>query len=331
MTARTAAPGRAGGARAQLQRLLAMVPYVLSRPGVAVAQVALEFDVTEQQVLRDLNVLWFCGLPGLLPGDLIEVDMDAAEGGVVHVSNADTISRPLRLQVDEALALLVALRALADVPGLQDRDVVQRVVAKLEQAAGDAAHGGAVAIEVDEAAQADTTAAVRRALAEGRRLHLSYYVPHRDETTERDVDPMRLLLVGSGGYLEAWCRRAVGVRLFRLDRISAIEVLDVDAEVPAEAEPRDLDAALFQPGADDLLVTLELDPEARWVTEAYPLDSTTELDDGRLLVRLRTADVRWVERLVLRLGGSARIVEPVELADRVRATATAALAAYAAW
>ena len=319
---------KGGGARAQLQRLLAMVPYVLARPGVAVAQVARDFEVSEQQILRDLNVLWFCGLPGLMPGDLIEVDMDAAEGGIVHVSNAETISRPLRLQVDEALALLVAVRALADVPGLQDRDAVQRVIAKLEQAAGDAAQGDTVAVEVDEAAQADTTAAVRRALEEGRRLHLSYYVPHRDETTERDVDPMRLLLVGTGGYLEAWCRRADGVRLFRLDRITDIEVLGVAAEVPADAEPRDLDAALFQPAADDMLVTLELAPEARWVTENYPLETTTELEDGHLLVRLRTADMRWVVRLVLRLGGAARVVEPVELAELVRTTAAAALTAY---
>jgi len=329
MSARTSAPTRgAGGARAQLQRLLAMVPYVLARPGVAVAQVARDFDVTEQQVLKDLNVLWFCGLPGLLPGDLIEVDMDAAEGGVVHVSNADTISRPLRFKVDEALALLVALRALADVPGLQDRDAVQRVIAKLEQAAGDAAHGGNVAIAVDEEAQADTTAAVREALATGRRLHLSYYVPHRDETTERDVDPMRLLLVGTGGYLEAWCRRADAVRLFRLDRIAAVEVLEVAAEVPADAEPRDLDAALFQAAPDDMVVTLELDPAVRWVTETYPLESSTELENGRLLVRLRAADTRWVVRLVLRLGGAARVIEPVALAELVHAGAAAALAAY---
>lgn len=327
MSAR-AAPGT-GGARVQLQRLLALVPYVLARPGVAVAQVARDFDVSEQQVLQDLNVLWFCGLPGLLPGDLIEVDMDAAEGGVVHVSNADTIARPLRLQVDEALALLVALRALADVPGLQDHDAVQRAIAKLEQAAGDAAQGGAVSVQVDEAAQAETTAAVRRALAGGRLLHLSYYVPHRDETTERDVDPMRLLLVGEGGYLEAWCRRAQAVRLFRLDRVTGIEVLEEPAEVPPEAEPRDLDAALFQPSPDDTLVTLELEPGARWVTEVYPLESVTELADGRLLVRLRTADLRWVVRLVLRLGGLARAVDPPELSDLVRSTATHALTGYA--
>ena len=325
----TGGPRGVGGAQAQLQRLLSLVPYVLARPGVAVSEVAAEFGVSDAQVLRDLNVLWFCGLPGLLPGDLIEVDMDAAQGGRVHVTNAEAIARPLRLQVDEALALLVALRALAEVPGLEDRDALGRAVAKLERAAGDAASGGLpVAVEVPPRAQAGTTAAVRKALATGRRLHIAYYVPHRDETTERDVDPMRLLLDGQGGYLEGWCRRAEGVRLFRLDRITSIEVLDVPAEVPAEARSRDMADELFTPSPDDMLVTLELAPTARWVTETYPLETVEELADGRLLVRLRTADSRWLVRLALRLGAEARVLDPPEVAEQVELTARAALAAY---
>jgi len=318
-----------GGAQAQLQRLLSLVPYVLARPGVAVRDVAREFGVSEAQVLRDLNVLWFCGLPGLLPGDLIEVDMDAAVGGRVHVSNAEAIARPLRLQVDEALALLVALRALAEVPGLEDRDALGRAVAKLERAAGEAATGDLpVAVEVPPREQAGTTAAVRTALATGRRLHIAYYVPHRDETTERDVEPMRLLLDGQGGYLEGWCRRAEGVRLFRLDRITSVEVLDLPADVPAEARSRDMADTLFSPSPDDMLVTLELAPTARWVTETYPLETVEELPDGRLLVRLRTADSRWLVRLALRLGAEARVLDPPEVAEQVELVARAALAAY---
>src|SRR5438552_1158760 len=69
------------------------------------------------------------------------------------------------------------------------------------------------------------------ALAAGRRVHLRYYVPSRDEGTERDVDPMRLLVVEGRTYLEGWCRSAEGVRLFRLDRVMSVDVLDVPAEV----------------------------------------------------------------------------------------------------
>src|SRR5690242_21194833 len=45
------------------------------------------------------------------------------------------------------------------------------------------------------------------------------YSASHDTLTSRVVDPIRLLLVADHSYLEAWCRSAEGVRLFRLDRI----------------------------------------------------------------------------------------------------------------
>ena len=103
------------GARDQVGRLLALVPYIQSRQEVSVEEAAAAFGVRPAQIVKDLNVLWFCGLPGLGMGDLIDVDMDAVQGdGVIRVSNADYLSRPLRLDSSEASALIVALRALRD-------------------------------------------------------------------------------------------------------------------------------------------------------------------------------------------------------------------------
>ena len=322
---------RPSGAQEQVSRLLSLLPYLLSHPNIRVTEVADLFGVSEQQILRDLNVLWFSGLPGLAMGDYIEVDMDAAEGeGVINVSNADYLSRPLRLGTDEALALVVALRTLAAMPGASERSAVDRAVAKLERAAGTAAErAAAVRVEVDGDAVAEVAATIRQALDEKRRLHLSYWVPGRDETTERDVDPMRLALADGRLYLEGWCRRAESVRLFRLDRVAQVWLLDVPAEVPAEARARDLSAGIFQPSPDDLLVTLELEPAGRWVADYYPCESAEEIGRDRLLVTLRVADPRWIRRLCLRLGGTGRILDPPDLSEEVFADAAAALAAYA--
>ena len=90
------------------------------------------------------------------------------------------------------------------------------------------------------------TRKLRAALSARRRVHLRYYVPGRDEATERDVDPMRLLVVEGRPYLEGWCLRAEGVRLFRLDRVLSLDVLDVPSAPPAEAEPVDIDQGLFR-------------------------------------------------------------------------------------
>jgi proteasome accessory factor C len=171
-------------------------------------------------------------------------------------------------------------------------------------------------------------AKITEALAAGRRLHLRYYVASRDEATERDVDPMRLLVVEGRTYLEGWCLRAEGVRLFRLDRVLDLAVLDVPASVPETAEPVDVAAGLFRPSDADERVELELAAAARWVVEYYPCESVTELGEGRLRAVLRTPDTRWVRRLALRLGEDTRVVSPPALAGAVRADAAAALALY---
>jgi proteasome accessory factor C len=307
-----------------LPRLLALVPYLLSRPGVRVAEVAATFGITEDRLRKDLNLLWVCGLPGHGPGDLIDVEF---EGDTVTLFEPAGVTRPLRLTVDEALALIVALRALAATPGLSEHDAVDRALAKVEQAAG-AAAGAAARVEISVEGEQRVLPVVRAALQDRRRLHLSYHVPGRDETTERDVDPLRLLLVEGRSYLEGWCRKAESVRLFRLDRVDTVQVLDLPAEPPPGVRSRDLSQGLFRPGPDDLLVTLALRPAAAWVADYHPCESVTESADGALVVRLRTRDTGWVRRLALRLGEQGRVLAPVTLADEVRADAARALAAY---
>lgn len=318
----------------QVERLLNLVPYLLSHPGSTVDQVAEEFRITAKQVAKDLNVLWFCGLPGGFADDLMEAHVE--EGGAIHLENAaKPIVRPLRLSTREAVALLVALRALAQVPGIADRDALDRAVAKLENATGEAAR---VAERLSVAFEARDVVfeAAQRALAQKRLVHLRYYVPSRDEVTERDVDPMRVALLAGRAYLEGWCRLSQAVRVFRLDRVVGIEVLDLPAEPPADAKGLDLTeeapASALRVGEDAPLVTLELAPEARWVPEYYPCESVQEdpQRDGWLCVTLRAADQDRIRRLVLRLGGAARVLGGDEFADKVRGTAVAALAAYGA-
>ncbi|HEV2636603.1 MAG TPA: WYL domain-containing protein [Actinocrinis sp.] len=314
----------------QVERLLNLVPYLRSHPGTTVGEVAEEFGVTQKQVAKDLNLLWFCGLPGGFADDLMEAHV--AEGGAIHLENpAEQIVRPLRLSTREAVALLVALRALAQVPGLADRDALSRAIAKLEGVTGEAA---VVAERLSVAFEARDVvmAAVQEALVNKRLVHLRYYVASRDEITERDVDPVQVALLSGQAYLEGWCRSSAAMRMFRLDRVMAIEVLDRPSAPPADAVRLDLtDSAVsaLRTDAADPLAVLELAADSRWVPEYYPCELVEELPDGGLRVGMRVADQDRIRRLVLRLGGSVRVLGPAEFVDEVRQTAQAALANYA--
>lgn len=316
-------------ASARLARLLALITYLQEHPAVRVADVATHFQVTEAQVLEDVNLLWVSGTPGYLPDDLIDFSCDAYERGVLTLTDSRGMHRPLRLSPSEAIALVAALRALAAGPGLPGGAVVASAAAKLAAAAGDAA-ATALAVDVRLALppRGDLVADLRGAIRDNRRVHVRY-VSAADVVSERDVDPLELLTDGARWFLRAWCHRARDVRHFRLDRVLAMHVMPV----PADAHPESGGWGAASDAAPDLAtaslsVTLEIAPHARWVAEGLPVDSVTELGDGWLAVCLKVASSEWLRGLVLGLGPDVRAVAPAWLARDIARVAAAALAAY---
>ncbi|MEU4244128.1 YafY family protein [Actinoplanes sp. NPDC026619] len=308
----------------RLGRLLNLVPYLLARPGILVAEAAADQGVSEKQLREDLELLWVCGLPGYGPGDLIDMALD---GDRVTISHDAGIDRPLRLNPDEALALVVALRMLAETPGTGTRDVIERALAKIENAAGDLADAP-VAVKLP--ANAEKLDRVRAAVEGGHALHITYYTAARDETTDRVIDPMRVVMVDGRAYLEAWCRRAEGTRMFRVDRIDAFTPLDELSAPPSEAVPQDVTDGVFRPTPDLPLVTLRIGRHSRWVTEYYPVEEVRRDGPGEeWVVTMRVTDLGWAQRLLLGLGPDVTVIGPPELLDRIRAQAAAALDQYA--
>ncbi|MFT2017142.1 helix-turn-helix transcriptional regulator [Streptomyces sp. 796.1] len=308
----------------QTRRMLSLVTYLRERPGAHVSDVARAFGISEDELIADLNVLPMCGT-SFRGGDLLDIDTDGDRIWWHNPGSAET--EPLRLAADEATALLVAARAVATLPGLRegDRQALVRATAKLEAAAGEAA-GASSRLSVIFESEGGVFADVDRAIAERRRLWLRYYSPARDELTEREVDPIRLFVVGHT-YVEAWCRLSEARRTFRLDRVAEIKLLD-EVSDPPPIELRDLSAGLVQPAAEDPEVVIEVTPAGRWVAEYYPHDDAEELADGGLRITLRTPDPGSLRRLALRLGKDGRIVAPLELADSARDAARSALAGY---
>jgi proteasome accessory factor C len=306
------------GVAERLPRLLALVPYLLVRPGVPIEEVAADFSITVRQLRRDLELLWMCGLPGYGPGDLIDLSF---EGDTVTVTFDAGMRRPLRLSRSEATALVVALRALAETPGVADTGSVRRALAKIEAAAGQT-DGVVLGLATREEA---ALATVRDALDHRGALHIRYYTPSRDTVSERTVDPMRLLLVEGRSYLEAWCRAVEDVRLFRLDRIEHVTTLDEPAQPPSHARPADISAGLFRAQPDQRTAVLTLAPDARWVGEYYPVDELIEGEGGTATVRMRYAETDWMVRLVLGLGADVIVRDPPELATAVAQRAIEAL------
>ncbi len=303
----------------RFRRLLLLVPYVLRNNGATVDEVSERFGITRTELVADLNLLFMCGLPGYGPGDLIEAYID---GDQVWIRMADYFARPMRLTPAEGLMLYAGGQALAAVSGPDP--ALERAMEQLSKALTPGAlERVSVGLETPK-----ELAVVKEALESKRRLHLVYQSQSKDEVTERDVDPWALLLSEGRWYLLGYCHRVKDERIFRVDRMRSVLRLEEAAQIPDDFDLSQYDSVYFE-SENALTVTLDIAPRANWVCDYYPLLSQEALDDGWIRIRLKAGGVAWLERLVLRLGPEARIIEPDSLREKLKATAASMARRYA--
>jgi len=298
----------------QVARLLTLAPYLQQRGCVDVAEVAADFGVSSRQILNDLQVLMMCGLPGGLPDELIEIDIDLArEEGVIYLKNSP-MNRPLRFTRDEAVSLMVAVEAVREVADAATVRAAEAVIDKLSALLGETPP-----VRIDVAAGGDE---VRGCLAEAieghRQVRLTYDGLARRGTTMPVVDPVGIESRDGASYLVAWALDRGDWRSYRLDRIADAE--STGEPVTDHGAPPDAVGAV-----DDVprTVTLDLDAGAAWVAEYYPTREVTNLPDGGVKVVLPVADPGFITGLLLRLGPYVRAVDPpsaaVDALDEARA------------
>lgn len=303
-------------ASARLSRLLALVPWLEQHPGVSVSDAASHFGVAPEELEQDLWLTICCGLPGHGPDQLVDIQF-WDEDGSIHVIDAQTLDRPLRLRPSEAMSLLVGLRLLAQVPGAHDRAALASATAKLE-AAADVAQGAAVVLEDD---LESTLVVLTRAIADSRPVRLVYAGASRDEVTERVVEPTDIVRHGGRSYLAAWCREAGAQRTFRLDRMRSVETLD--ESLPVAAARSDAPAGVAP--TDGLAVRVRVWPRSWWILEAFEAADVIAGEGEVREATLVVADPSWLVRLVMGQAGGIEVVEPAEVRAQVREAALSAL------
>jgi len=304
-------------AEQRLRRLLVMLPWLMERGEVPVAEVAARFEIDEADLIADLELVAMCGLPPYVD-EMIDVFVDE---GTVFVGIPRLFTRPLRLTREEAFELLVAGRAAMQLPGADAGGALNRGLRKLADALGED-DTGVVVMSVTP----DEVRLLTAAIESRRRVRIGYRSADDTDPSDRVVTPFRVRHIDGNWYLWAHDDRREALRTFRVDRIASITD-DGDATVDP---PEDLDGSEVEWFGDDVpRVLLRLGPGARWVLERYPIDEVSEPDaDQWCLARVPVTSERWVARLLMRLGGDAQVIEPERYVGLASSTAAAVLARY---
>ncbi len=177
----------------------------------------------------------------------------------------------------------------------------------------------------------DHFAAIGSALLRRKRLFITYYAKGRDETTEREVSPQRLVHYRENWYLDAWCHLRRGLRSFAVDGVRRAEILERPAREVPEAR---LDAVLgagygIFSGRKVSWARLRFSPErARWVAleQWHPKQRGRLLKDGRYVLEVPYSDMRELVMDILRHVPEVEVLAPPALRQGVRERLRAGLA-----
>lgn len=280
----------------RLNRILAMLPWVIANAGAGVDEVCDRFGYSRRELAADLDLVFVCGLPGYGPGDLMVAYIDEDE---VVVELADYFASPVRLTPPEALSLLAAGMALVSTG--QAPPALQSAVTKLQMVVlGDDEE--TLVVDLSEPA---LVGELRDAAAQGSVVKIVYTAIASGQTSEREIEPWAVFTTMGNWYLRAFCRSASAERIFRVDRIRELQETNETFTPPADVPEPEIG---YMPGEEDVRAVILLRDRARWVAEYYPVELVSDDEQG-LVVRFSASDPLVIARLLIRLGQTAELLE----------------------
>ncbi len=163
---------------------------------------------------------------------------------------------------------------------------------------------------------------IGKSLLQGKRLRITYAARSTDATTEREVSPLRLVHYRENWHLDAWCHLRQELRNFSVDRITAVQALDVVAKAVSQkriAHALGPGYGIFAQGKLKWATLRFSAYRARWVAnEQWHPDQKGQMEaDGRYTLKVPYADHRELMMDVLRFGADCEVMAPRDLRARV--------------
>ena len=306
---------------AQLRRLLAVLPELADGEERSYESIARRVGADWETIRDDLHAL---SDRQREPGGFVEeVRLYFGEKGVRALSAQ--FQRPMRLTVGELSALELGLAMIrAERPPEEHRAIErarERLRALIMASAGE---DPALARRHAHAAAGDSLylARVSEAVRRGRKVRLDYHGRGREPLSTRVICPFGMVAASGMWYVVAHCEASEGIRIFRLDRIEGVELLDEPFERPAGFSVDEVvrDGRVLHGELPESMRVRYSPRIARWIAER---ERGTEEPDGGFVVEHPVADTEWAIRHVLQYGPDAEILEPralrEELVARLRA------------
>src|SRR5712692_4067542 len=302
--------------------------FLLVPQGLSTRELAQRMGISQRQAQRDINALESeLGMPFVQQGKRYSV----IEGYWLP---------PVNFTLQEAMGLLLSARLMARYADRSNPFVAaayEKIATVLPKAVrgavADAADELTAGRRVDEV-YVKVFGALTAAWAERRKVRITYTM---DRTFSRVVWPLSIepTISGHACYLVAWEEKRQVPRSYKLERISAVEVLEPRFDPPLGFSVAAMLAHAWGIWSGERPIEVELvfsAAVARRVCETtwHPSQSVSPLADGRVRVTLLVSSTLELKPWVLGWGRECEVVRPAAFRDEVAGELIRAATAYAA-
>jgi proteasome accessory factor C len=293
-------------------RLLDLVPYIVAHPGISITELAKEFSISRDEVLKDLNLLFLCGLPGYTPLELIDISFD--EESVV-IRDPQNLASPRNLNESEALIARIALAALEESTPKTSAAYPQIVALreKIAKAFSSSIPASAITFTLDK--ERATLEAIEGAIKQELDLEITYNNVTKDSSSRRSITPISIIAEDKRALVSAYCHSAKALRTFNLAQISEVSTKERIARADLERleDSRGSSAEVIIKSEDSSFLSENASSLKELSKSCYQID---------------IFQPEWIIRSVLSGADSLELAKPRELRAEIAERANRALLAY---
>ena len=293
-------------------RLLDLVPYIVAHPGISITELAKEFSISRDEVLKDLNLLFLCGLPGYTPLELIDISFD--EESVV-IRDPQNLAAPRNLNESEALIARIALAALEESTPKTSAAYPQIIALreKIAKAFSSSIPASAITFTLDK--ERAMLEAIEGAIKQELDLEMTYNNVTKDSSSRRSITPISIIVEDKRTLVSAYCHSAKALRTFNLAQISEVSTKERSTRT-------DLERLEDSRGSSaEVIIKSE---DSRFLSENA--SSLKEL--SKSCYQIDIFQPEWIVRSVLAGADSLELAKPLELRAEIAERANRALLAY---
>jgi proteasome accessory factor C len=293
-------------------RLLDLVPYIVAHPGISITQLAKEFSISRNEVLKDLNLLFLCGLPGYTPLELIDISFDEES---VMIRDPQNLAAPRNLNESEALIARIALAALEESTPKTSAAYLQIIALreKIAEAFSSSIPASAITFTLDK--ERATLEAIESAIKQELDLEMTYNNVTKDSSSKRSITPISIIAEDKRTLVSAYCHSAKALRTFNLAQIS---------EVSTKERSTRTDLKRLEDSRGSSAEVIIKSEDSRFLSENA--SSLKEL--SKSCYQIDIFQPEWIVRSVLAGADSLELAKPLELRAEIAERANRALLAY---